>query len=67
MRSVNRHMQRFGVLAVCGLLLAGVFAGCTTTQEKAARQQARSKHILEAREHRRKQRSKSDDHGSKKR
>jgi hypothetical protein len=25
--------------------------GCTTTQEKAARQQAQSKRILEAREH----------------
>jgi hypothetical protein len=41
-------MSRVGVLAVCGLLLAG----CSTTQEKAARQQARAKHILEAREKR---------------
>jgi hypothetical protein len=40
---------RLGVLAICVLLLAGV-AGCTTTQEKAAVQQAKSKRILEARE-----------------
>ncbi|HEX6687847.1 MAG TPA: hypothetical protein VF085_04190 [Solirubrobacterales bacterium] len=53
------------MLAVCGLLLAGVFAGCSTTQEKAARQQAQSKRILEAREQRQKQ--KSDDHGGRKR
>jgi hypothetical protein len=63
-RSASRHMSRVGILAVCGLLLVGAFAGCTTTQEKAARQQARSKHILEAREQRQKQRSKSHDHGS---
>jgi hypothetical protein len=41
-----------GVFAICGLLLVGAFAGCSTTQEKAAKQQARSKHILEAREKR---------------
>jgi hypothetical protein len=45
-------MSRLGVLAVCGLLLAGALAGCTTTQEKAARQQAHAKRILEAREKR---------------
>jgi uncharacterized lipoprotein len=45
-------MSRVGVLAVCGLLLVGAFAGCSTTQEKAAHQQARAKHILEARERR---------------
>jgi hypothetical protein len=64
-RSVSRHISRLGVLAVCGLLLAGAFAGCSTTQEKAARQQAQSKRILEAREQRQKQ--KSDDHGGRKR
>jgi hypothetical protein len=58
-------VSRLGVLAVCGLLLAGVFAGCSTTQEKAARQQAQSKRILEAREQR--QQSKTNDHGSHKR
>jgi hypothetical protein len=60
-------MARVGVLAVCGLLLAGTLAGCSTTQEKAAHQQARAKHILEAREQRQKQRSKSHDHGGGKR
>ena len=49
MPSVSRHSARFGVLAVCGLLLAGAAAGCSTTQEKAEKQQAQSKHILEAR------------------
>jgi hypothetical protein len=59
-RSVSRHTSRVGVLAVCGLLLAGAFAGCTTTQEKAARQQARSKRILEARERKREHRAHHD-------
>jgi Na+-transporting NADH:ubiquinone oxidoreductase subunit NqrC len=57
-------LSRLGVLVVCGLLLAGAFAGCSTTQEKAAKQQARSKRILEAREKRQQRRSKSHDHGS---
>jgi len=64
------HGARLGVLAICALLLAGVASGCTTTQEKAARQQAQSKHILEARAERqkqKKQRSKSDNKGSKQR
>lgn len=65
MRSVSRQMPWVGVLAVCGLLLVGAFAGCSTTQEKAAQQQARSKRILEAREQR--QERKSDDHGGRKR
>jgi uncharacterized lipoprotein len=61
-------MSRFGLFVVCGVLLAVGLAGCTTTQETAARKQAQSKRILEAREHKRKskQRSKSHDHGSKK-
>ncbi|HSS05271.1 MAG TPA: hypothetical protein VLK89_08825 [Solirubrobacterales bacterium] len=67
MRSASRHISRVGVLTVCGLLLAGALAGCSTTQEKAAHQQARAKHILDAREKRQQQRSKSDDHGSGKR
>ncbi len=52
MRSASPYLARVGVLAVCGSLLAGAFAGCSTTQEKAAHQQARAKHILEAREKR---------------
>jgi len=66
-RSASPHMPRVGVLAVCGLLLAGALGGCTTTQEKAARQQARSKRVLEAREQRQRQQSKSHDHGGRKR
>ncbi len=65
MRSVSPYISRLGVLAVCGLLLAGAFAGCSATQEKAAQQQAESKRILEAREQRQKQ--KSDDRGGNKR
>jgi Flp pilus assembly protein TadB len=65
-RSVSPHIARAGLLAVCGLLLVGAMAGCTTTQEKAARQQARSKRILEAREdkhdHKAKQQKKSRSH-----
>lgn len=39
-------------IAACALLLAGSFSGCATTQETAARKQARAKRILEAREER---------------
>jgi hypothetical protein len=59
-RSASRHIYRAGLLAVCGLLLAGTIAGCTTTQETAARKQAQSKRILEAREHRRARRAHAD-------
>lgn len=68
MRSASPYISRVGILAVCGLLLVGAFAGCSTTQEKAAKQQAQSKRILEAREERQKQKkSKSHDHGGRKR
>jgi len=40
-------------------MLAGAAAGCSTTQEKAERQQARAQHILEARKQRQKQKHKS--------
>jgi outer membrane protein assembly factor BamE (lipoprotein component of BamABCDE complex) len=43
-------MPRACLIAVCALLLAGALAGCTTTQETAARKQAQSKRILEKRE-----------------
>jgi regulator of protease activity HflC (stomatin/prohibitin superfamily) len=55
--SVSRHSARFGALAVCGLLLTGAATGCSTTQEKAEKQQAQSKHILEARAERQKQKA----------
>jgi hypothetical protein len=54
--SVSRHLARVAVLAACGLLLIGVASGCSTTQEKAERQQARATHILEARAERQKKR-----------
>jgi len=59
-RSASPHIARAGLLAVCGLLLVGAMTGCTTTQEKAARQQARSKRILEARTEREKHKQPAD-------
>jgi Flp pilus assembly protein TadB len=59
--SPRPQMARLGVLAVCALLLAGVATGCTTTQEKAARQQAQSRHILEARAERQKHKHEKSD------
>jgi len=47
--SVSRQLSRLGVLATCAALLIGALAGCTTTQEQAAIQQAESKRILDAR------------------
>jgi outer membrane lipoprotein-sorting protein len=72
--SVNRHSPRFAVIALCGLLLVGAVSGCSTTQEKAEIQQARAKHILDARAERQKHRhdeskngkpGKQDEKGSK--
>ena len=63
MPSVSRHNARFGVLAVCGLLLTGAAAGCSTTQEKAEIKQAQSKHILEARAERQKHKHDRDKPG----
>jgi hypothetical protein len=51
------------VLGTCFSLLAGAAAGCSTTQEKAERQQARAKHILGARAERQKQKKKKDKKG----
>ncbi|MGC1852742.1 MAG: hypothetical protein WA687_09935 [Solirubrobacterales bacterium] len=53
MRSASRPTW-LALLAVCGLLLLGALPGCATTQETAARKQAESKRILEARERRQK-------------
>ena len=63
MPSVSPQSARFGVLAACGLLLTGAAAGCSTTQEKAEKQQAQSKHILEARAERQKQKHDKDKPG----
>lgn len=56
MRSVRRQTPRLGLLVACGVLLAAPLAGCTTTQETAAKKQAQSKRILEKRESKRKHR-----------
>jgi muramoyltetrapeptide carboxypeptidase LdcA involved in peptidoglycan recycling len=64
--SVSRQLSRLGVLSTCAALLLGAFAGCSTTQEKAERQQAESKRILEQRakrQQRKKQERKHRDGG----
>lgn len=66
MRSVSQ-IFRLALLAVCGVLLLGALPGCATTQETAAKKQAESKRILEAREKRQKRKSKLDDHGGEQR
>jgi hypothetical protein len=53
--SASRHATRLVALVVCGSFLTGAAAGCSTTQEKAEIQQARAKHILEARAERQKE------------
>jgi len=58
-RSPNPPLARSGAVAACAVMLAGAAAGCSTTQEKAERQQARAQHILEARKQRQKQKHKS--------
>jgi hypothetical protein len=61
--SVSRQISRLGALAVCSLFLLGVASGCSTTQEKAATQQAQAKHILEARAERQKHKAHKDKPG----
>jgi hypothetical protein len=61
--SVSHRISRIGALAACGLLLLGVAGGCSTTQEKAEKQQAQAKHILEARAARQKHRHDKDKPG----
>jgi hypothetical protein len=58
--SVSRQIARLGALGACSALLAGAAVGCSTTQEKAEKQQAQSRHILEARAERQKQKRKHD-------
>ncbi len=57
MRSASRHLIRLAALAAAAALLGGAFAGCSTTQEKAAHQQAQAKRILEARAKRQRHRN----------
>lgn len=60
MRSVSPRSiaPRLALLALSGLLLFGGLSGCATTQETAAKKQAESKRILEAREKRQERRAK---------
>jgi hypothetical protein len=58
--SANRHSLRLAAIGASAALLAGAAAGCSTTQEKAERQQARAQHILDARAKRQKQKHKDD-------
>lgn len=60
MPSVSRQITRLGALSACAALLAGAAAGCSTTQEKAEKQQAQAKHILDQRAKRQKQKHKDD-------
>ena len=53
-----RRAPQLAVLVLCGALAAGSLAGCETTQEKAAAQQAQSERILEARAKRQAQKKK---------
>jgi hypothetical protein len=48
------------VAACCCLLLAAPLAGCTTTQEKAARHKAQAEHILKARAERQRDKQTAD-------
>jgi hypothetical protein len=57
--SARPPLARSAAVAACSVMLAGAAAGCSTTQEKAERQQARAQHILEARKQRQKQKHKS--------
>jgi outer membrane protein assembly factor BamE (lipoprotein component of BamABCDE complex) len=61
--SAKRHPARLALLAISALLLLGAASGCSTTQEKAEKQQAQAKHILDARAERQKQKQGKDKPG----
>ncbi|HEX6751969.1 MAG TPA: hypothetical protein VF093_00070 [Solirubrobacterales bacterium] len=67
MRSARRGTTWLALLVACGLLSLGALPGCATTQQTAAKKQAESKRILEARERRQEKRSKSDQQEGKQR
>lgn len=62
-----RRPQQLAVLALGGALAVGGLAGCSTTQEKAAAQQAESARILEAREKRQERKRQQREHGTEQR
>jgi outer membrane protein assembly factor BamE (lipoprotein component of BamABCDE complex) len=61
--SARPRPNRAAVLAISALLLIGAASGCSTTQEKADKQQARARHILEARAERQQQKQGRDKPG----
>ncbi len=58
-----RRGQQLAVLALGGAIVVGGLAGCSTTQEKAAAQQAESARILKAREKRQERKRHQPKHG----
>ncbi len=60
-------LARSAAVAACAVLLGSAAAGCSTTQEKAEKQQARATHILKERAKReaRKKQEKKHGHGDK--
>ncbi|HEX3239358.1 MAG TPA: hypothetical protein VHR18_04395 [Solirubrobacterales bacterium] len=65
MPSASRILPRLAVAACAGSLLIGAAAGCSTTQEKAAKHQAESKRILDARAARQAKKKKDKNKGGK--
>jgi len=55
--SVSAPALRLAAALLCAALLCGVASGCSTTQEKAAAQQAHAKRVLERRAKRQRQRA----------
>ena len=54
MRSVSRQLLRPAAVVACVCLLGAGAVGCSTTQEKAEHQKAKSEHILKAQAERKK-------------
>ena len=61
-----RRGQQLAVLALGGAVAVGGLAGCSTTQDKAAAQQAESARILKAREKRQERKRHQRKHGKEK-
>lgn len=59
---LRRPLARATVLAACLALLGASAGGCETTQEKAAKQQARATHILKARAERQQRKKRQKAH-----
>ncbi len=66
MPSASPILVRGAIVASCLALLGAGAAGCSTTQEKAEHQKARSEHILKARAEREKANKKKHKHAHEK-